>query len=354
MILVDFAHLCNRYVFATCATIKPKKQDGKFITKEYQNFFIHGILTNLNFIKKEFEKSFGEVVICLEGKSWRKDAYPDYKAQRSVKKEKSEVNWDEIYEVINDLAEALRNYFGIKVISSQRAEADDIIAVVCKNYPGSHLIISSDKDFKQLLLLDNVKQYDPMKKVMKNFTKEEILEDLELHIIKGDDVDNIKSIAYKEKFSPEFTQYLRENNIFTKNPKEFFSLECSKDLVEKYDVFEKYASGKLKGQNKETKSIFKKAIMTKQKVDSLRNFLKDSKNADSWIMEQYKLNQSLIDFNYIPKDVVDEIIFDIKNNRKQDAKPLEMMTFCSKYQLKEFVKNIQAFHNYKAEAIAEW
>ena len=130
MILVDFAHLCNRYIFTAIASARPKKLNGKAVTDEFSGLFVHGVITNLLHLSKNYSQEYGDLVLALEGKSWRRDVYPEYKAHRAKKRTDSEVNWDDMYVVINDLSDALKDKFGIKAIKVDRAEGDDVIAAL--------------------------------------------------------------------------------------------------------------------------------------------------------------------------------------------------------------------------------
>lgn len=343
MILVDFAHLCNRYIFTAIANARPKKINGKAVTDEFSGLFVHGVITNLLHLSKNYSSEYGDLVLALEGKSWRKDVYPEYKAHRVKKRTESEVNWDEMYVVINDLSDALRDQFAIKAIKVDRAEGDDVIAALVRNSSEKSLIVSSDKDFKQLCIHKHIDLYDPMKRKMVEFgSPEEIKAELLKHIIRGDDSDNIPSVIARDKFTPEFVAYLHQNDVFVDSPEQFFKLEISQHLINEYDVFEKYASGKLKGQNKETKAIFKKCMLTEKKISEITEELKDKNN--SWLREQFKFNQKLIDLSNIPEDIEAEILETFKSLESIEPNPLEMVNFCAKYRLMNLVKNIQYFH----------
>ena len=344
MILVDFAHLCNRYIFTTISSAKPKKINGKVVTEDISGLFVHGVITNLLYLAKEFSKEYGELVLALEGKSWRKDFYPEYKEHRNKKRNDSEVNWDEMFKIITDLSSSLKNHFGIRTIQTNRAEGDDVIAILVKNSSEKSLIVSSDKDFKQLCLYDHATLFDPIKKEIVTFqSKSEIESELIKHIIKGDESDNIPSVISREKFSPEFIAYLKENEIFTNNPEEFFNLEISKHLVENFNIYETYTSGKNKGKEKETKAIYKKAFLTEKRIKEIEEIIKEK--SDDYLLKLFEFNKKLIDFTEIPKDVEKEILEAFKNSEKIEANPMEMMNFCLKYRLVNLVKNLQFFHS---------
>ena len=73
MILVDFNHLNSRILHSSIATLRPKKKNGKYVTEDFKDFMINGILTSFGYFIKTF-KEYGEIICCLEGRSWRKDS----------------------------------------------------------------------------------------------------------------------------------------------------------------------------------------------------------------------------------------------------------------------------------------
>ena len=81
------------------------------------------------------------------------------------------------------------------VLSVDNAEADDIIAILCReahNNKEKVMIVSGDKDFIQLHKYDEVNQYSP---IQKKFVKDENPKKyLHEQIIKGDRSDGIPNI----------------------------------------------------------------------------------------------------------------------------------------------------------------
>lgn len=118
-----------------------------------------------NSVKKAWRDFNGShVVFCLEGRSWRKDFYPPYKANRKVladKRTPREIEDDEMFfEAYNDMIDFLVNKTNCSVVRQGNAEADDLIATWIQQHPeDQHIIVSSDSDFYQLLA-PNVKQYN--------------------------------------------------------------------------------------------------------------------------------------------------------------------------------------------------
>ena len=116
-------------------------------------------------VKKAWNDFDGDhVVFCLEGRSWRKDFYKPYKANRKVaadKRSPREQEDDELFfEAYNEMIEFLNDKTNCTVIRNSIAEADDLIATWIQCHPDdNHVIVSTDSDFYQLIS-DNVQQYN--------------------------------------------------------------------------------------------------------------------------------------------------------------------------------------------------
>ena len=103
--------------------------------------------------------------------------------------------------MLNKIRDELKEFFPYVVLQVESAEADDIIASLCKKngvelMNGSTeriLILSGDKDFVQLQKYANVDQYNPvLKKWVRNKDPHKFIKE---HIIKGDRSDGIPNIA---------------------------------------------------------------------------------------------------------------------------------------------------------------
>ena len=182
MILIDLNQVCIANIL----------QEVKSIKKIEPLLVKHMILSTLLFYRKKFKDRYGELVICCDSKkSWRKDVFPFYKANRKANREKHPVDWNGIFEVINSLTEDLVNHFPYSVIRVDQAEADDIIGTLAKNHYRDEkiMIISSDKDFLQLQKYFNVEQFSPTQKKM--LVSKDPNGYLREHIMKGDRGDGI-------------------------------------------------------------------------------------------------------------------------------------------------------------------
>jgi hypothetical protein len=162
-----------------------------------EDLVTHIALNTLRANIKKF-KDYGEVILCCDSRNyWRKAIFPLYKAHRKSNREKSNLDWNLIFKVINKLKEDFKTSFPYKVIEVDGAEADDIIGTLTPRFSSSEkvMILSSDQDFKQLHKYKNVKQYNPMLGIyVKSRNPQKELKEKVIRGDKGDNIPNILSV----------------------------------------------------------------------------------------------------------------------------------------------------------------
>jgi len=156
----------------------------------------HMILNSLRMYRHMFYEEYGELVICYDSRHyWRRDFFPEYKANRKKTRETSGHDWNDIFDCLNNVKEELIEFFPYKVLEVYGAEADDIIAALCLELEfdnGKTLILSGDKDFIQLQKYKNVTQYSPItKKIINDVDPYQYLIE---HIYKGDVSDGVPNV----------------------------------------------------------------------------------------------------------------------------------------------------------------
>ena len=164
-----------------------------------ENMVRHMILNTLRSLRMKFKNEYGELVICADDKNyWRKRVYPYYKASRKRDRDKSELDWNGIFNAINNVKAEIKEYFPYKVIQVPHAEADDAIGTICHTF-GQQLntgepilILSGDKDYIQLHTYANVQQFDPVRKRWIKHNSPAMY--LQEHIIRGDSGDGVPNI----------------------------------------------------------------------------------------------------------------------------------------------------------------
>jgi len=226
MILVDYSQVA-------LAAILTFQRELKGSEAEVKNLIRHVTLSTLKSYKKKYGKDYGELVICCDGrKYWRKEFFEFYKGMRKSNRDKSDLDWKLIFDTLSEMRTDLATHFPYRVLHVDRAEADDIIAVMAKylqenllvqqglvEEPQNILILSSDKDFKQLQLYNNVKQWSPMQKKYITATQREITEHKIEHIVKGDTGDGVPNILSKDNV---FMEGERQKPMSAKRLQEFF------------------------------------------------------------------------------------------------------------------------------------
>lgn len=123
------------------------------------------IHTTLGSVRKAWRDFKGDhIIFCLEGRSWRKDAYAPYKRQRTearAAQSPREAEEDRVFwETFDQFKDFVINKTNTTVLQHPQLEADDLIAGWVQSHPNdNHVIISTDGDFAQLIA-PNVKQYN--------------------------------------------------------------------------------------------------------------------------------------------------------------------------------------------------
>jgi 5'-3' exonuclease len=204
MILVDMNQISVASVMMHLHMSKRTTPDNNMVR--------HMILNSLRMYRTRFSSEFGELVLCYDSKHyWRRDYFPQYKANRKRDRKKSDQDWDAIFECLNTIKEEIETNMPYKFLEIYGAEADDIIATICTEYDEEIMILSGDKDFIQLQRFPNVKQYSPITKKMVNGLNPDGY--LQEHILKGDMSDGIPNVL-----SPDhtFTDGLRQHPLTKK------------------------------------------------------------------------------------------------------------------------------------------
>ena len=269
----------------------------------------HQLMNSILYTINKFKPT--KVVFTFDTKnSWRYDIYPEYKATRKANraKQKQTINFDVWYPVLNSFIEDLKEIFcNTYVLQIPNCEADDIIAVLCKEVfdPTIKIInITSDTDMIQLLSLKNVSQYDG-KKILNCIDPEK---EIELKVLTGDTSDNIKGIKYGVgKATAE--------KIIKTGLDNFIMNECNKILT----------SADVEKVKKQWRDNFDGMDLEEIKKEVAKR-----------IRDNYELNTQLIKFDYIPTEVKQRII---NTFNEYDVKELD-----SKKVVNFFIRNKMTRH----------
>lgn len=281
MILIDSSQM-----FIANMMVHMAYNDNKVDIHAYKNSIYESIL-NYN---KKYSSKYGEVILCIDAKKpWRREVFDNYKAvRRSNKKKDTTKDWALVYDTINIVKSDLIEHFPFKVVECARTEADDVIAVLVKNTKEPTLIISSDKDYFQLHRYAHVKQYSPMTKKLVS-PSQSASNYLREHIIRGDRGDGVPNL-------------LSDDSVFVNGGRQ--------------------------------------TPISKKKVEGWIGH--DPKEfCDDEMFRNFQRNELLIDFDYIPEDIVQSILTtfsEVKTNKKS-----KLLDYFITNKYKNFIAEIDNF-----------
>ena len=292
-------------------------------------FAIHVTLASIN--KAWRDQRADHVVFCLEGRSWRKDYYTPYKANRAVARAaltEKEAEEDQLFwEAFDALKAFVAEKTNCTVLQHSNLEADDLIAGWIQTHPHDHhTIISSDTDFHQLLA-ENVNQYNGVAD--------------ELHTIKG--IFDKKGNAVLDKKTKEPKKI--------PDPKFILFEKCMRgDPTD--NIFSAYPGVRTKGTK--TKVGLEEAFADKDKKGYSWNNLMlqrwtDHNGVEHRVLDDYERNRTLVDLSAQPSDVRLQLEETIKANAVTKSNPMigaQFLKFCGKYDLIKLSDN--------ASNISEW
>lgn len=197
-------------------------------------------------------------IVTFEGSdstAWRRELYPEYKANRNEKKASD--NYKHVGPLMDIVKEKLLPAFPCKVIACDKCEGDDCIFALAEGF--SHLghqvtIVSSDEDLTQMCNFwpRTVHVLHPIKKQLREAKKDIIQEKMYV----GDVSDNIKykkglgPATYKElkvhravfkKFVSTQEDIDRLNNIHKIVDLRCFPLEYRQNIIKTYNEATWYA-----------------------------------------------------------------------------------------------------------------
>ena len=284
----------------------------------------------LNSIRKAWQQFNGtHVIFCLEGRSWRKDFYAPYKAQRAeARAAHTEREADEervFWEAFDTFKEFVTEKTNCTVLQNPQLEADDLIAGWIQSHPqDNHVIISTDTDFAQLIA-PNVKQYNGVMET--TITHEGYFDD------KGKSIIDKKTQEPKAAPNPEW-------QLFEK---------CMRGDTSD-NVFSAYPGVRTKGTNKKV-GLLEAFEDRKSKGYNWNNLMlqrwSDHNGIEHRVLEDYERNRRLIDLSHQP-DNIKQIIKETINTATQADKNISqvgirLIKFCNLYDLKKIADQAQSY-----------
>ena len=286
VLLVDFHNLLFRVFFIKDVggyTTNPEYSLWRYLVYES----IYKMLHNIGNVT--------EVVIAVDDKnSWRKSYFPRYKETRKKQREEQlDIDWNRVFEEMNNLVSDLKHHMPFKVIRVRSAEADDTIAVIAQEIGRDCVVSSNDEDFLQLCS-DRIKIWNPSK---------------------------------------------REYSV-CENPEKFVIKKCLTGQ-RKDDIFNVKMDNDW-GLTEDTKGKRRPPLgeVTANKIMSkgYKKWLEDNDLEDN-----FHRNRVLMDFNYIPQTMRKRIM-DVYDNYTFPP-PSNIYQFFKKYNMRGFLDNYTAVEN---------
>ena len=159
-LVIDFNNMVMRALH-TCQNTDDVKIKN-FDTQKECDVFMRKTVTDICFVLRAFAPD--RVIFACDAKfPWRTDLYKGMDIKYKGNREKDmEKNWDNIFKVMDDLKVILAQR-GFVVTDLENTEADDL-AVLWKNIildeqKDNMIYVSSDKDWSQLVCLDDNKHF---------------------------------------------------------------------------------------------------------------------------------------------------------------------------------------------------
>jgi len=309
-ILIDTANMFfkSRYVASRMST-----------DDEKVGMALHLTFNSIQSVVRRFGGSEDcHVVFCTEGRSWRKDFYKPYKANRAVKRQsltEEEVALDTLFwETYESMIEYLREKTNVSVLRCATAEADDLIARFIHLHPADeHFIISSDTDFVQLIA-PNVKQFNG---VNDQFITLEGYFDSRDRPIKDTKTKEPKLVGDPQWLL--FEKCMRgdtSDNVFSAYPG-----VRTKGTKNKVGLTEAYA-------DRNTKGFTWNNLMLQRWTDH--------EGAEHRVLDDYLRNVTLVDLTAQPQDIKDTVDASISEGLRTEPVQnvgFHFMKFCAKFDL---------------------
>lgn len=284
----------------------------------------------MNSIKKAWADFDGShLIFCLEGRSWRKDHYAQYKRNRKetidamspAEQEENKLFW----ECYDDFVDFLKTKTNATVLQNARVEADDLIARWIDKHPDQKcVIISTDKDLNQLVN-ERVSQY--------NGVTEETITLNGYFDKKGNPVIDKKKKVEKKLPARDwmlFEKAMRgdpSDNIFSAFPG--VRTKGTKNKVGLIEAFE----------DKDSKGYAWNNLMLSKWVDA------DGK--EHRVLDDFKRNMQLVDLHAQPEAIIEELDQTIEQakaeNKNISQVGVRFMRFCAKYDLNRISEQAQLY-----------
>jgi 5'-3' exonuclease len=296
-------------------------------------FAVHVCLASIN--KCWRDQKADHVVVCLEGRSWRKDFYAPYKKNRTearaaltdAEQEEDAMFWA----ALDDVKTFFIENSNCTVMRHPELEADDLIAGWIQNHPQDHhTIVSTDSDFVQLLA-ENVVQYNGVTEEL--WTIEGIIDG------RGRPVMDKKTQEPKTVPDPKWALFEKcmrgdsSDNVFSAYPG-----VRTRGTRNRVGLTEAYA-------DKETKGFNWNNLMLQRWTDH--------NGVEHRVLDDYNRNVTLVDLTAQPAEIrakIDDTIRAHQVPKTHNQVGTRFLKFCGKYELNRLSESAQQYAEFLGSA----
>ena len=284
----------------------------------------------LNSVKKAWEDfNADHIVFCLEGRSWRKDHYAPYKANRKETRDAMNPSQAQEEKIFWETFDAFKDFVTTKtnctVMQHPELEADDLIAGWVQHHPNDeHVIISTDGDFAQLIS-PTVTQYNGVSNTI--ITHEGYFDDK-----KKKPVIDKKTGLEKPAPNPDYMLFEKcmrgdtSDNVFSAFPG--VRTKGTKNKVGLIEAFE----------DKDNKGFNWNNMMLQRWTDH--------EGVEHRVLDDYQRNVVLCDLTAQPgniRSIINDVIEDNMVTKEVTQVGLRLMKFCAKHDMQRIADNVQLY-----------
>jgi len=327
---------------------------------EYTYMFLTLSIQEILYFRDKFKSTYGEIVLASDsGNVWRRRVYERYKVNRRKEKKPFDDFVNKLFYKVQPIFDKLidnTRFIHIKDLKTEDGfgvEADDIIghlALTVKTQ--KHVIVGVDQDYIQVLN-ENVKQYNPMKKVIiPTPAKRDVKMWIDVNTVAGQSKDGIPAINHETKMSKDFIGWMQEKYDLDIANISIDKIENEhKHFMDEYEVEKAIEDIQLiddgKRKQKRNLTAYEKPKLGKVGALKILNDLDGYLELNERYSKNYQRNRDLLLFENIPDDVSDVIMtaYKLEKTKKNELmfNSLDFIDLLNKYRLYSLVEKVDKF-----------
>ena len=230
LLLIDLSYFVFFRYFALLAYFKKSEREFEF--DDFIERFDRLFQTNLLKLCKNLKFDHANTILvgdCARAKIWRMEDLETYKSNRDNKQKIHPGVFEIIYKHI---IPRMERKFGIRYVSVDGAEADDVIGWIHRNTPNTtKVIVTNDNDYLQLADQNTTLLNLKMKNIVDRGTGNP-QEDLLYKILVGDVSDNITGVVPPKKAQALVKMAEEEMHEVLRKDKLYDKFLCNKRLID--------------------------------------------------------------------------------------------------------------------------